>query len=66
MTNFEKIKKMDVDEMTDFLEKVELVDFDYSVTFCDLCQKEGNALNLDCKGCLKNWLESEYDEDENL
>ncbi len=61
MTNFERIKGMSVEEMTDFLDRVELGDFDYSVTFCNMCKTEGNALNLDCRGCLKHWLESECD-----
>ncbi len=61
MTNFERIKGMNVEELAEFLERVELGDIDYAVTFCDLCKDGGNALNLDCIGCLRHWLESKCD-----
>lgn len=61
ISNYEKIKGMNVEELAEFLERFELGDIDYSVTFCSLCKEGGNALNLDCSGCLRHWLESECD-----
>lgn len=61
ITNYEKINGMSVEELAEFLERFELGDIDYSVTFCDLCKEGGNILNLDCSGCLRHWLESECD-----
>lgn len=61
-TNADVIKEMNNDQLAAFIEKVELGDLDYSVTFCNYCQKEGNILNIDCSGCLKHWLNSSADE----
>lgn len=55
MTNYEKIKQMTVDEMIDFMEKLELKDIDYSLTFCNLCNGQ-----YDCENdCMRQWLERE-------
>ena len=58
MTNADRIRRMTDDELYEFLSMWEVGDIDYSVTFCDLCKKYGNELNLDCDGCRKHWLES--------
>lgn len=58
MTNADRIRSMTDDELYKFLSMWEIGDIDYSVTFCDLCKKDGNTLNLDCDGCRKHWLES--------
>lgn len=64
-TNADHIRSMSDEEMADFLEKFQLGDINYSITFCDLCEKDGNALNLDCKGCLKHWLSTEVEDKAN-
>ncbi len=56
-TNADRIRNMTNEELAEFLERFELGDIDYAVTFCDLCREGGNALNLDCSGCLRHWLE---------
>ena len=56
-TNADRIRSMTDEELADFLEEVENGDLDYPITFCELCEKDGNTLNLDCKGCLKHWLQ---------
>lgn len=61
LSNADRIRNMTNEELAEFLERFELGDIDYSVTFCDLCKEGGNALNLDCSGCLRHWLESECD-----
>lgn len=62
MTNYEKIKTLNIDEMADF--------FDYSENICDYCElhnhKNGCAyIHLNCKNAIKKWLESEAIENEN-
>ena len=61
-TNADVIREFDNEMLAEFIQKVELGDLDYSVTFCDYCQKYGNILNLDCDGCLKHWLNSPVNE----
>lgn len=56
MTNADIIRKMTDEQLFEFLSEWECGDIDYAVTFCDMCQKDGNALNLDCDGCRKHWL----------
>ena len=60
-TNADRIRSMTNEELAQLLERFELGDIDYAVTFCDLCKEGGNALNLNCSGCLSHWLESECD-----
>ncbi len=57
-TNADVIRQMDNNQLAEFLRSFELGDVDYAVTFCDLCRKDGNTLNLDCDGCLKHWLDN--------
>ena len=57
-TNADVIREMNIEQLAAFIEKVELGDLDYSVTFCNYCKGENNALHLDCNGCLKHWLNS--------
>lgn len=61
-TNAERIRSMTDEELMEFLKKIEVGDIDYSVTFCDLCKDGGNALGLDCDGCLLHWLQSECED----
>lgn len=50
MTNFEKIKNMTIDEILDFMEKIELKDIDYALTFCNLCKGQ-----YDCReDCMRS------------
>ncbi|MGN1138292.1 MAG: hypothetical protein ACI4RM_02505 [Ruminococcus sp.] len=60
MTNFEKIKQMNIDEMAEQL---------FFILDCDDCPIEKykgysdqNCNNGTCKGALKKWLESEAEE----
>ena len=63
MTNADCIRHMSDEQLYEFLSEWECGDIDYSVTFCDLCNEAtkrgevGNALNLDCDGCRKHWLQ---------
>ena len=59
MTNADRIRSMTDKELHEFLSMWEDGDIDYSVTFCDLCKKGGNELNLDCDGCREYWLKSD-------
>lgn len=59
MTNADKIRKMTDEELADFLCEIEDRGIDYGVTFCDMCEEGGNALGLDCNGCLLHWLKSD-------
>ena len=62
MTNFEKIKSMNKEQMTDFIFHALYDDI------CDYCENCGNPCNED-EDCLENeeiikkWLESEVDTD---
>lgn len=61
-TNADVIREMTSQQLLDFIRAVEFGDYsslNYGVTFCDLCERDGgNALNLDCNGCLLHWLNS--------
>ena len=57
MTNADCIRRMNDEQLYDFLSEWECGDIDYSVTFCNLCKQGGNELNLDCDGCRKHWLQ---------
>ena len=63
MTNADCIRRMNDEQLYEFLSEWECGDIDYSVTFCDLCNEAtkrgevGNELNLDCDGCRKHWLQ---------
>ena len=61
MTNSDRIRNMADEELMEVLKRIELGDIDYSVTFCDLCKDGGNALGLDCDGCLLHWLQTVED-----
>lgn len=56
MTNADAIRQMTDEELGNFLIKLKDEDVDYSLSFCSMCEKDGNALNLDCDGCLRYWL----------
>lgn len=58
MTNADVIRQMTNEQLAKFIQRVELGDLDYAITFCDMCKEGGNALNLDCDGCLSHWLNS--------
>ena len=57
MTNADCIRRMNDEQLYNFLSEWECGDIDYSITFCDLCKQGGNELNLDCDGCRKHWLQ---------
>lgn len=57
MTNYDRIRNMSVEEMADFMERLEMSDIDYARTFCSMCP-DGN----DCNDCRKWWLLQEVDE----
>ena len=56
MTNADFIRSMTDEELYNFIQSALLGDIDYGCTFCNLCKEHGNALGLDCDGCLKWWL----------
>lgn len=53
MTNYDKIKGMSVEELAEFLLKVN--------NYMDYGCKFGSNKGRDCKDCFKEWLESECD-----
>lgn len=55
-TNADVIRRMNDDQLFDFIRDIEDGEIDYAITFCDMCKEGGNSLNLDCDGCLKHWL----------
>lgn len=59
MNNFEKIKGMNVSEMSMWLEKY--MDCDHSCPISDFCVKHWG---VDCNECLRKWLESPTEESE--
>lgn len=60
MTNFEKIKSMDVEEMADFLTNIDTDIEDIEPIFsCVLGNKEIEIYNS--YGDIKEWLESEVE-----
>lgn len=61
MTNFEKIKKMSIDEMARSC--MEFFDCPHGVPQYVGCSKE-NQFNHSCIDCTKHWLESEVNENE--
>lgn len=61
MTNADRIRSMTDDELYEFLSMWEMGDFEYAVTFCDMCIEHGNELDLDCDGCRRHWLTSSAD-----
>lgn len=58
MSNADVIRSMTDEELFAFLDKFELGDIDYSMTFCDTCTKDAalERRSCDCDGCLKWWL----------
>ena len=55
MTNYEKIKRMSLEEMADFLaDDFNKVCADKSIDECDTC--------IACSDCYTKWLESEAEE----
>lgn len=56
MTNAEVIRQMSDEQLLDFLERWELGDIDYAVTFCDYCKRNEISVHLDCDYCRADWL----------
>lgn len=54
MTNYEKIKSMDIDEILEFL-----ITHHFEFRYCTACNEAGQK--IDCDDCLKQWLESEVE-----
>ncbi len=53
-TNADVIREMTDEQLSDFLDRVQLGDIDFAVTFCDLCKKDESTLN--CDDCRLDWL----------
>ena len=53
MTNYEKIKAMDIDELAEL--------FQGDCTFC-VCFSDPRCFSLSCKEGVKKWLESEAED----
>ena len=74
MTNFEKIKQMSVEEMAEAIQNI--TNSEYDVKFCqnkkecdekldDFCfENDVFDVDLPCRNCIIEWLESEVQEDE--
>ena len=58
LSNADRIRMMSDEELAEFLDRWELGDVDYSLTFCDLCKGQ-----YDCHDdCLMAWLKKEVEE----
>lgn len=56
-TNADVIRSMTDEQLCDFFISVKNGgDIDYSITFCDLCEKDGNAIGYDCEDCFRHWI----------
>lgn len=55
MTNFDRIKSFNIEQMGKFLNLVDLGEIDYSRTFCDLCKGDEGS----CDGCFRRWLNTD-------
>jgi len=58
LTNADRIRSMNDEELQKFLLAFEAGDIDYAKTFCDLCCKNAalEQKSADCDGCLLWWL----------
>lgn len=54
MTNYEKIKAMDIDELANFFQ---------CDCYCCVCYSEPGPCSMPCKEGVKKWLESEVADD---
>ena len=64
MTNYEKIKGMSVEELAEFLLKVNTAYAEPCMTGETDCKWEDYPMHdKGCKDCFKEWLESECDEE---
>lgn len=62
MKNYEKIKGMSVEELTEFLVKVNTAYAEPCMTGEEVCKWEDYPTHdKGCKDCFKEWLESECD-----
>lgn len=62
MTNYERIKQMSIEELSQFLMKVNCaygVDCMYGIADCKYPNTDNN-----CSLCFRDWLESEVNEEE--
>lgn len=60
MTNYEKIKSMSVEEMAEFMRRIN------HIYACDECVAYGSCpmtYGVSCKRFIAEWLESEAEED---
>ena len=57
MTNYEKIMEMDLDELAEFIRRVETEEISY-------CMKDSYSCGdmVDCEACLRKWLDEENDD----
>ena len=56
MTNFDRIRRMDADKMTAFIDAVSIGDIDWGMTFCSDCEPTKES-GMSCEKCIKWWLE---------
>lgn len=57
-TNADVIREMTDEQLSDFLDRVQVGDIDFGVAFCGLCIKDGgNAVGYDCDDCRLDWLQ---------
>lgn len=53
-TNADVIREMTDEQLSEFLDDVQMGDIDFAVTFCGLCKEEESTLN--CDDCRLDWL----------
>lgn len=66
MTNYERIKGMSIDELSELLDKLN-IDTDCIDSVSNFCHEtdvldSGSICPEDCAVCIKTWLESEWEE----
>lgn len=68
MTNADRIRNMNDEELQRFLLDFEQGDIDYSKTFCDMCCKDAalEQESTDCEGCLLWWLKHDSKQPQGL
>ena len=52
MTNAQKIRSMNDEELAEFIYRCEMSEIDYAKTFCDLCNGQ-----YECGQCRLEWLQ---------
>lgn len=63
MTNLDRIRRMDADEMATFLDMASEGDIDWGMTYCRDCEQT-NENGMSCEKCIKWWLELDVEDDD--